>query len=411
MASWCWSHSVKVPAIFRMLIVIVLLAATASSPATCSGRDTEREFEGGEAYRTGEGMYWVLSLRGAWRQMGRQYGGLVGDELRQFYTEITADAAARGIDLDAQLENARLWAGELSLELNELMRGIAETSGLSEDGVLVLNAGIGVLSYVLLGGEPPSACSALATWGRCTPDGTLVIGRNWDIDRDGLQRYMKYLSVVAFNPDSGYGFANLHPLGNVYVETGMNEMGVFIELNNGAYSDPECVEGLEDTPSVMATALNRCGSAHEAAEYLAEVPANLSYILQVADSEECVSVERATFGARVRRTDHDGVLAAYNSFVPPYPDEWTGKVTDARPEAEDPRYSNLIRLAGSAEFFGRLDADGMMELMDIEIRDGGALHRGTVYQVVAVPETLTLWIRALGYSGWQQVYLGGLFRD
>lgn len=47
--------------------------------------------------------------------------------------------------------------------------------------------------------------------------------------------------------------------------------------------------------------------------------------------------------------------------------------------------------------------------MDIEVKNGGAVHRGTVYQVIAKPNELTLWIRALGYSDWQQVNLKNLF--
>lgn len=101
----------------------------------------------------------MLSLSGTWRQMGRQYGGLVRDELRQFYAEITADVEERGIDIDEQLENARFWASVFSPNLNELMKGIAESSGLSEDEVLILNAGMSNLSYAILQGEAPSACS------------------------------------------------------------------------------------------------------------------------------------------------------------------------------------------------------------------------------------------------------------
>jgi len=277
--------------------------------------------------------------------------------------------------------------------------------------VLVLNAGMVMLSTVVLGGEPPSACSGLAVWDEYTPDGVLVFGRNWDIERESLQPYMKYLSVAVFSPDSGNAFANVHPLGNVYLETGMNENGLFIELNNGAYSDPSYIEGAENTVSVLVTALNQCSTIDEASEYLLETPADLSYIIQIADAKECVSVERATFATRVREAEQQGVLAAYNSFVPPYPEGWTGKVADPRPQEIDPRYSNLIKLANSDGFRGKLDVQVMKELMDIEVRDGGATHRGTVFQVIAVPEELTLWIRALGYSDWQQVSLLELFAD
>ena len=394
----------------RGIAVLAVLVAVAVVSVRCGAHGVER-FEGGTAHKTDAGAHWVLTLKGTWREMGRQYGGLVGDELRQFLAEITEDVAGRGMPLDEQLENARSMAATFSLNLNELLKGMAESSGLSEDEVLVLNAGICMLSTVVLGGERPSACSGLAVWDEYTPDGALVFGRNWDIERESLRPYMKYLSVVVFNPDSGNAFANVHPLGNVYLETGMNEKGLFIELNNGAYSDPSYIEGVENTVSVLVTALNQCSTIDEASEYLLQTPADLSYIIQIADAKECVSVERATVTARVRKTEQQGVLAAYNSFVPPYPEGWTGLVTDPLPGEIDPRYSNLIKLANSDGFRGKLDVQGMKGLMDIEVRDGGATHRGTVFQVIAVPEELALWIRALDCSDWRQVNLRELFAD
>lgn len=392
------------------IVVLAVLVAASGFSVHCGAHEVER-FEGGTVHKTDADAYWVLTLKGTWREMGRQYGGLVGDELRQFFAEISDDLARRGMPLDEQFGNAKSMAATFSSNLNELLSGMAESSGLSEDEVLVLNAGVCMLSTVVLGGEPPSACSGLAVWDEYTPGGALVFGRNWDIERESLRPYMKYLSVVVFNPDSGNAFANVHPLGNVYLETGMNEKGLFIELNNGAYSDPSYMEGAENTVSVLVTALNQCSTIDEASEYLLQTPADLSYIIQIADAKECVSVERATFTARVRKTEQQGILAAYNSFVPPYPEGWAGKIADPRPEHIDPRYSNLIKLADHDRFRGKLDVQGMKELMDIEVRDGGATHRGTVFQVVAGPEELTLWIRALDYSDWQQVNLRELFAE
>ncbi|MPM77088.1 hypothetical protein SDC9_124088 [bioreactor metagenome] len=313
------------------------------------------------------------------------------------------------MDYNAQLENAKGLASTLSSNLNELLKGVAETSGLSDDEVLILNAGIFNLSYLVMGGELTSACSGLAVWDKYTPDGTLIFGRNWDIEREPMVKYMKYLSVAVFNPDSGNSFANVHPLGNVYLETGMNDKGIFIELNNGSLSDPEYIEDRENSVSVLVTALNQCNTIDEASKYLLDVPADLAYALQVADVKECVSVERATFGARVRKSGQNGVLAAYNNFIPPYPVEWEDKIVDPLKPEVDPRYNNLINLANSKDFFGKLDVNGMKKLMDIEVKDGGAVHGGTVYQVIAVPEKFTLWIRGMDYSGWQQIDLKNLF--
>ena len=157
----------------RGIAVLAVLVAVAVVSVRCGAHGVER-FEGGTAHKTDADAHWVLTLKGTWREMGRQYGGLVGDELRQFLAEITEDVAGRGMPLDEQLENARSMAATFSLNLNELLKGMAESSGLSEDEVLVLNAGICMLSTVVLGGEPPSACSGLAVWDEYTPDGALV---------------------------------------------------------------------------------------------------------------------------------------------------------------------------------------------------------------------------------------------
>ena len=365
-------------------------------------------FEGGTAYRTADDVYGVLNLSGTWRAMGRQYGALVKHDLAAFCAEITDDLAARGMDARQQTATGQWLAGRLSDELGELLDGMTETSGLTRDAVLRLNAGFFNLSDALLGAEQPDSCSGIAAWNAYTPDGGLVFGRNWDMMREGMQQYMKYLSVVVFHPTDGNAFANVHPLGNVYMETGINERGLFLELNNGGYSDGQAYEEREDSVSILATVLNRCGTVDEAAALLASTPADSAYIIQLADANRAVSIERPTFDCRVRDGDDNGLLVAYNSFIPPYPDAWTGKVSPPRDPAEDGRYDHLVNLANSERFFGKLDVDAMKELMDIGYQDGGAVHGGTVYQVIAAPGEMRLWMRGYGYSDWQQVDLNGL---
>jgi len=397
---------------FCIFLIFSIIMACPLTTYSNEKKDALRKvatFESGTAYKTSENIYWVLTLTGSWRDMGRQYGALVREDLRQFYQEITEDVAARGIDKKAQLEAAKQFADGLNDNLKELMKGISATSGLSEDEVLILNAGMLNLANAILGFQPPSACSGIAVWGDYTPDGSLVFGRNWDIERESMKKYMKYLSVVVFNPDIGNSFANIHPLGNVYLETGINSKGLFLELNNGEYSDPQEFAERENTASVLVSVLNLCDNIEEASKVLADIPADLSYIIQLADSKEGVSIERPTFGSRIRHGRQNGVLAAYNSFVPPYPKEWEGKVAKPLSADKDPRHQNLLNLANSKEYYGKLDVEGMKKLLDIKMENGGATHKGTVLQVVAVPKELTLWIRGLDYSTWQKIDLKDLF--
>lgn len=83
------------------------------------------------------------------------------------------------------------------------------------------------------------SCSGIAVAAPRTADGKLYFARNWDMTQIAMRPYLKYLALVTFNPDDGsLAFANIRPISQVYVETGINEKGILIEVNNGAGSDP-----------------------------------------------------------------------------------------------------------------------------------------------------------------------------
>lgn len=396
----------------RRYVCFVALIALLFLPG-CGGSDYEggssRSFENGRAARTVSETYWVVDLAGSWLEMGRQYGGLMEPELRRFHAEMTRDLIARGMAEEVQKSTAAEINSRYSPQLRELLLGISQTSGLSFDETLVLNAGMILLTNAILGGEPPSACSGIAVWDGYTRDGTLIFGRNWDIDRKAMSRYMRYLAVVVFHPREGNALANIHPLGNVYLETGMNSRGLFIELNNGEYSDPTVHDEREDTSSVLVTALNRSDTVQQAAALLKSIPADISYILQIADPTHAVSLERPTFDARVRPADDRGLVVAYNSFVLPYPAHWRGRVAPPIPSDIDPRYDNMLRLAQSPAYKGLFTPQAMMTFLEVPMEEGGAYHAGTVVQVVAVPAERTIWLRGCDYADWERVPLAGYF--
>ncbi len=367
-------------------------------------------FEGGTAYRTADDIYWVLNLSGSWEEMGRQYGKLVGEDLKEFYGEITQDIVSRGMRADELLKTSKEFSDTLNDNMRELMKGMSETSRLSYEQIQQLNAGMSTLPDLVFGQKPPGACSAIVVSKDYTTDGKLIFGRNWDMDGKSMRKYMKYLAVVVYHPDSGNSFADIHPLGNIYTETGINEKGLFIELNNGSQSDPHYYADRENSVAVLAEALNQCSTVDEAAKYIGDIPGDSSYIIQAADAEKCVSIERPTFGYRIRTGDQKGLLVAYNSFVPPYPQDWQSRVSQPPTVETDPRYQNLVNTANSDAYYGKFNVDVMKTLMGLDVEHGGAVHSGTVLQVIAVPADLTLWLHGYGYSDWQQVVLDGLFR-
>jgi hypothetical protein len=61
--------------ILSFLVFCLLAAPVLASPV--------KEFEGGRFFRSGK--IDILVLEGSYREMGRQYGGLVKDRLSEFY--------------------------------------------------------------------------------------------------------------------------------------------------------------------------------------------------------------------------------------------------------------------------------------------------------------------------------------
>jgi len=208
---------------------------------------------------------------------------------------------------------------------------------------------------------------------------------------------MPYLSLVVFHPNKGQPFANIRPLGQIYVETGFNASGLFVELNNGEASDGGDFPEQRFTGAGMFDALLQAKTLDQAVKYLQSVPAETAYIIQVADSETMVSLERATFGSRVLHPE-SGLLVTYNSFVPPYPPDWQKKLTPPPPESQDPRRQNILNLFATGHWEGRKTVADMLRLMDIEIDKEGAVHDGTVIQVVTEPKSSTIYFRGYGYS-------------
>ncbi len=397
----------------NLLSIVIIFTCVVSCTNTLDISSTPflkqtEKFENGIAFKAGSAGYTVLSLSGAWYNMGRQYGYLARKELNEFYSIIHKDLIDRGVDSLSQINTAKETYDLYSNEMKDLIKGMSETSGLDLNQQIILDASFYLLTIAILNGHPPSACSGIGILAPRTKDSQVYFGRNWDINREAMIKYMKYLSVVVFNPDNGNGFANIRPLGQTYVETGFNSKGVFIELNNGEASDTSFYPQRRFSGEVIFDVLIRSNNIDEAVQNLRSIPAESAYIIQVVDNKKAVSVERATFDSRILEP-YNGLLVTYNSFVKPYPENWESKLMPPPPVELDPRRQNILDLLDKSEWKKNLTIEHMLKLMDIEMKDGGAAHAGTVIQVVASPGTFELYFRGFKYSDWAKVDLKQLF--
>ncbi len=361
-----------------------------------------REFRGGALYRAG--VFSVLELSGSYREMGRQYGALLREDLQAFYREAVVGffLGEKGMSPEDLKKTAFAVFGPYPLRYRDILAGMAETSGLDLEQHVLLNAveWYPKIAHLSAG---KARCSGIAAWGPYSADGRLVFGRNND-DDPLYRKFSKYLTTAIFKPEDGsLPNAVINYAGAVYAPTGMNSRGLFAEMNAGPW---------------MGFALNRTSIFTEIFSWLqdfASLPEmekailstlpNLASIINAADSESAASYELSLQDSRKADPGQEGLLASTNHFVNP---SWPfSGVEDRLAGMTVRRRGNLLQLG--ERYRGKFTPEIMMNVLDTTLEDGGATVGGTIYQVVAVPWERSLWLKAPGVQDWTKIPLAPLF--
>ncbi len=392
-----------------LAICLVILNPGGASFSADSGRGK------GALHRAGRVD--VLYLRGSFREMGRQYGALQREKLRAFHADMIKLFVEQRAIPPARLRNyARALFESYPQRLREILAGMSETSGLTLDEHLVINAFEHFLFHQGLVQNGEGACSAIAAWGPCAPDGLLVFGRNYDFGID-VGEFKKYVSVAVFDPEgSGIPTALITFTGTLNATTQMNGAGIFLELNNGGVSAGTL--GYTDRISAPAELFGIMLDSPSMAQVEREMHTKntpFAYIINVADGHSAVSYEWAPFGVR-KISGRDGLLVSTNHFV----DDWGMVKSTDDFYLTVTRRKNLLRLAGAAK--GKINVEKMKNMLDTPIRNGGATSYRietidgkptpyTAYQVIGEPERRRITIKIPGYQDWIAVDLERYFKS
>ncbi|MFH1490298.1 MAG: C45 family autoproteolytic acyltransferase/hydrolase [Pseudomonadota bacterium] len=373
--------------------------------------ETLGTFEGGTLYRTtgagGAGRFNVIQLNGDWRQMGRQYGHLLTDQMGEFYDLAVARLMAGGATYeDLRLLGQGLYDKQFAY-VRELIDGMAEGSGMSLEKQQIV-AG-------LMGGL--FGCSSMDAWGEYTGQGALVVGRNWDTERGPFDGYGRFLTVVVYNPPTPQNsVADINYVGSLSMQTGMNSKGIFLDLQSGTLSDPQAYADRTPGAFQLFSFLLNASSPKEISALFQSTPANMGLIINGAFGSRLTSLDTASVYEwatyHMKQRDGKGLLASSNYFtdpswenLPPVPDGLAGGFSKER-------LANLLFMGEQHK--GSIDVPRMMEIYDTTIPYGGPTFPddsslATIYQMVAVPAHGTLWLKARDYSGWERMDLQPLF--
>jgi len=160
--------------------------------------------------------------------------------------------------------------------------------------------------------KPVVGCNALAAAGEWTPDGHLVVGRNFDFEAGRLFDTHKIIGL--YRPESGHAFLSVAWPGMAGAVTGINEQRLFCSINGAHSAD----RGRIGTPAslVVRQVLQYAGTLEEAVAIIREAQVFVadSYLLADGKSGRAVVVEKTPARSGVREME-DGLLLQSNHFL------------------------------------------------------------------------------------------------
>jgi len=404
--------------VFKKLVVLICvllliplgLALGCGESAREPAVDLEKvsEFEGGRLYKAGK--IYVAQLNGNYKEMGRQYGELMKTQIEQFYTEAIEENFPKSENFTrAEAEQySDLLYERYPERIRKIFDGMVETSGMDLDQLKLVDQYVVFLASSMA----PPLCSCIAAWGEYTDGGPLVLGRNFDYP-EIMKEFADTLTVVVFNSDDGSrSTATLGYAGQVGTLNAFNDAGLILEINDGMLCGD--MEYPDDRTSSLIN--NVCfmldSSNFETLDvYLLSTRLSYPFIINVADKNKACSYEDSTTKCTRREAQQDGLLVATNHFIDPswaVPAEWQAtEFWQIMVQNSQQRRDNLIALAEKNK--GQIDASVIEDILDTTMENGGATVDATIYQFVAVPAELGLYVKAPGYQDWVLVDLGELF--
>lgn len=389
---------------------IMLLCATILSCSKSTTYNETDSWEGGKLYRSSSGTFVIAVLQGSFKQMGRQYGLILHDQINEFYKASVDDylIAQKGQSLNDLAETGQRYYSAFSQQFRDYLDGMAETNGLGKTKTCILSEALFTIAM--------AGCSSLSAWGPYTTDGYTVTGRNLDLPFPQLRNFSRYFHVVIWNPTAmPASVASIDFIGGVFYQTAINSKGVFLELQNGQNADTCKPLGRENTNNILLESLFRNVNSDEYDRWFNTTLPEVGLIMNASYPAHATIYEWATFRTKAR--SGKGIVSASNDFVDPswvnYPvflfdslNEGMGKTWTRR--------TNLLKRG--EEFKGQIDPSKMRDIMDVSIPNGGATFPETgiiktIYSVVVKPADLKIWLKVREYSGWEEINLKKYFTN
>lgn len=358
-------------------------------------------YDGADLYKANK--FNVLVLKGNYRQMGKQYGHLMKAELNKMYNlAIERDfVETQKLPYEVLREASLRFYDAYPARFKAIIEGMVEGSCIDKEKLIMLGQVATLVGYTKTGVH----CSGIAAWGPYTSGGPLVFGRDFDYPLY-FKDFAALMMIVVYNPtDGSIPVAQIGYAGQMDTLTAMNREGLFTEVNDGTVSGGRDLNSNQLVVTILPfTFLLDSATMDSLDAAIVTARADYAILYNVADKNTAYSYEWSISDVKRRAPDADGLMVATNHFLDP---AWNSPEPAGDPYDTIARRKNLLALG--EKYKGRFNPEAMMALLDLPYDKGGVTRDWTIYEIVAVPAELKIWLKAPGYQDWTEVNLEKLF--
>jgi len=238
----------------------------------------------GKLYSVGEHL--VCVMEGTPTQMGFQHGRLLAEKMRHNMKEGYVKKALwdRGYTWEYTVEQSermeKFFSPDQVAEMLGMVLGL-RAAGITD--ITYEDVRLGVTQAEILHFDPNAApeCSNFACWGKWTPDGRLLHGRNldWDV-KSGAQ---VDAAILVWRPYKGTPFMMVGWAGGIGSVSGMNAAGITM----GEMTLPSANATFDGLPMFLQfrNVLERCSTLDQAVDFLVNCPRTTGWNFIIGDGK------------------------------------------------------------------------------------------------------------------------------
>lgn len=397
---------IPVTALALLVLAAVILAGFSAQERPAGGNaagpfpamEMAASCEGGTLWYAGPVP--VAELDGDFHRMGRQYGCLLGPQIRKYYHATVANGypSGPGTTEEEIRALARSNYPRYPSRVRSILEGMAETSGLTADE-LVLTDQYAFFAALL----EPGRSTHVAAWGNMTGGGPLVFGSSAE-PLPSCRGPGCGPVVIVYNPADGSSpVASVCHAGEVSTMNAVTKGGLVLALNPAPVAG-ETVLSARRVPQFIRFIVYWLGagstSTFEAQVLAYRTPA--PFILDAAGRDTAYSYECGLTRCVRRDGSPDGFLVATGHYQGPLPE-------DMDDGSGSPRWNASVEQAASLAAHIRAHRGGFDTAAMRQALDAAGPGNVTGLRYVVVPEEGVLWVRAPGDEGWGEADLRLLF--